>query len=133
MPAVKSIEDAIGEVLQRKGRSNSVAAQDSIPATRGEGEHAGDGIAGHFVDECESLALAMQQTGSTVVTIANEISEETEALADLLRKHGAAMRARIEEFMTMSDRVKDRMRSAHGDIAGFSGRGQNGGTHDAET
>ena len=84
-------------------------------------EDAGRGVAQHVVSECDSLALAIQETGRTVVNIATTISAETEALAELLRKHGEAMGVRIEEFMTMSDRVRDKMREVHGDVAGVSG------------
>src|SRR5437588_3912998 len=66
------------------------------------------------LNECEAIAAEILKTGKTVMDIANNLSAETEALAELLRKHGAAMGMRIEEFMTMSDCVRDKMRAAHG-------------------
>ena len=58
-----------------------------------------------------------------MVNIANTIAAESNALAELLRKHGTAIGDRIEEFMSMSDRVKDKMRAAHDDMVATSGMG----------
>jgi hypothetical protein len=58
-----------------------------------------------------------------VVNIANTIAAESEALAELLHKHGAAIEARIEQFMSMSDRVRVKMREAHDDLLGTPGTG----------
>jgi hypothetical protein len=119
MPPIQNIEDAISEL--RRGGGTSLAVSRELPSTTGITQQKTDtGIARNIADECESLATAIQQTGTTLVIMATGISEETQALAELLRKHGAAMRARIEEFMTMSGRVRDKMRSVHGDMVGFS-------------
>jgi 2C-methyl-D-erythritol 2,4-cyclodiphosphate synthase len=65
----------------------------------------------------------MQETSQTVVNIANTIAAESQALAELLHKHGTAIEARIEQFMSMSDRVRVKMREAHDDMLGTSGAG----------
>jgi 2C-methyl-D-erythritol 2,4-cyclodiphosphate synthase len=72
---------------------------------------------------CDAVAAEIQETGQTVVNIANTIAAESDALAELLHKHGTAMAARIEQFMSMSDRVKVKMRDAHDDMLGTSGMG----------
>jgi len=72
---------------------------------------------------CDAVASEIQETGQSVVNIANTIAAESDALAELLHKHGTAMAARIEQFMSMSDRVKVKMRDAHEDMLGASGTG----------
>jgi hypothetical protein len=121
MPPVQNIEDAISDALQGRGQNIPAAPKEAAPGAGTRQQDPARGVAQHVVSECDSLALAIQETGRTVVNIATTISAETEALAELLRKHGEAMGVRIEEFMTMSDRVRDKMRAVHGDVAGVSG------------
>ena len=114
---------SIAESLQRGGQ---------LPQTRSKATEAGadpkqqtdSRAAGkHLTEICEAVAAEMQETGRTVVNIANTIAAESDALAELLRKHGTAIEARIEQFMSMSDRVKIKMREAHDDMLGTSGTG----------
>jgi hypothetical protein len=72
----------------------------------------------------------MQETSQTVVNIANTIAAESAALAELLHKHGTAIEARIEQFMSMSDRVRVKMREAHDDMLGASGSGPSLAPHE---
>jgi hypothetical protein len=65
----------------------------------------------------------MKETSQTVVNLANTIAAESDALAELLHRHGTAIEARIEQFMSMSDRVRLKMREAHDDMLGASGAG----------
>lgn len=81
-------------------------------------------------DVCAAVAAEMQETSQTVVNIANTIAAESEALAELLHKHGTAIEARIEQFMSMSDRVRVRMREAHDDMLGTSGSGPSLAPHE---
>jgi hypothetical protein len=81
---------------------------------------------------CDAVAIEIQETGQSVVNIANTIAAESDALAELLHKHGTAMAARIEQFMSMSDRVKVRMREAHDDMLGKSGMGPSLAPHDGQ-
>jgi hypothetical protein len=74
-------------------------------------------------DVCDVVAAEMKETSQAVVNIANTIAAESEALAELLQKHGTAIEARIEQFMSMSDRVRLKMREAHDDMVDTSGSG----------
>jgi nanoRNase/pAp phosphatase (c-di-AMP/oligoRNAs hydrolase) len=53
--------------------------------------------------------------------VAHAIAAETQALAELLRKHGAAIAARIEEFNAMSRRVSEKLNAARADVLGAAG------------
>jgi hypothetical protein len=81
-------------------------------------------------DVCDAVAAEMQETGQTAVNIANTIAAESSALAELLHKHGMAIEARIEQFMSMSDRVRLKMREAHDDMLDTSGTGPSLAPHE---
>src|SRR5262249_27693393 len=59
---------------------------------------------GRLTDVCHKTANDIQETGQTIVNVAAGIAAETDALAELLRKHGAAIAARIEEFTALTKR-----------------------------
>jgi hypothetical protein len=115
--------DSTVETLQRRGQFPQKEAK-----TTGRGLDSKQQIpsripAGHLSDVCNVVAAEMKETGQTVVNIANTIAAESEALAELLHKHGTAIEARIEQFMSMSDRVRLKMREAHDDMLDTSGIG----------
>jgi len=112
------VEDPIAASLPRRGplsqtkpKANGVTAEQKTSFTSGK----------RLSDVCEAVAAEMQETGQTVVNLANTIAAESNALAELLHKHGTAIEARIEQFMSMSGRVRLRMREAHDDMLGTSG------------
>jgi len=120
MARVLDVEDAIAESLPRRGqlsqtkpRANGITAEQRVSITSGK----------RLSDVCEAVAAEMQETGQTVVNLANTIAAESNALAELLHKHGMAIEARIEQFMSMSGRVRSRMREAHDDMLSTSGIG----------
>jgi hypothetical protein len=121
MAGAQDLEDPIGEALQRRVQTIQGASREAAPRADSK-RQAADRVPGQGVaQECDAIAAEIENTGQTVINLADTISAETEALAELLRKHGAAISARIEEFMTMSDRVRDKMRSAHDDVLTTSG------------
>jgi hypothetical protein len=71
-----------------------------------------------------NAATEIQGTGEAVVQMANEIATETRALADLLRKHGASIAERIEEFTSMTKRVAEAVQKGRGEMSS----GQTNGT-----
>ena len=71
-----------------------------------------------------NAATEIQSTGEAVVQMANEIATETRALADLLRKHGASIAERIEEFTSMTKRVAEAVQKGRGEMSS----GQTNGT-----
>src|SRR5262249_153563 len=116
------LEDSIADSLQRRGQLPQPAPQatgvglDSKQlqrAARSSGKRLGE--------VCDAIAAEIQETGQSVVNIANTIAAESDALAELLHKHGSAIEARIEQFMSMSDRGKIKMPEAQGDMLGTSG------------
>jgi len=133
MAPVQDIEDAISDALQGRARNVLAAPNEVAPRATAKGQKSDGNAAQHLIDECDAVALAIQEIGQTVVNMANTISAETEALADLLRKHGAAMAVRIEEFMTMSDRIRDRMQAAHSDVVATSGETRSPAPQDRDT
>jgi hypothetical protein len=117
------LEDSLAGTLQRRGQ---------LPQKESKTTGTGLGLkqqipsrtpAKRLSDVCHVVAAEMQETSQTVVNIANTIAAESEALAELLHKHGAAIEARIEQFMSMSDRVRVKMREAHDDLLGAPGTG----------
>jgi hypothetical protein len=115
--------DSLAETLQRRGQlpqketkptGGGLGSKQQIPP-RTPGKR--------LSDVCNVVAAEMKETSQTVVNIANTIAAESEALAELLHKHGTAIEARIEQFMSMSDRVRVKMREAHDDMLGTSGTG----------
>jgi|SRR2546423_98516 len=65
-----------------------------------------------------NAAAEIQGTGENVVHLANEIAAETRALADLLRKHGALIAERVDEFTTMTKRVASAVQKSRGEMLG---------------
>jgi hypothetical protein len=113
----ENLEESIVEALQRKSRQSTQTTTKEVSAPLdSKHQRVPPKTAKSLAHVCDEVAAEIQETGQTVVNIANTIAAETEALAELLRKHGAAMSARVDQFITMSDRVKHRMRDAHNDI-----------------
>ena len=124
------LEDTIAETLQRRGQlpqkelKTTGASLGSIQQTPSRTP------AKRLSDICDVVAAEMKETSQTVVNIANTIAAESEALAELLHKHGTAIEARIEQFMSMSDRVRLKMREAHDDMLDTSGTGPSLAPHE---
>lgn len=117
MAKSENLEESIVEALQRKVRQGTqTAKRESLPALDSKDRRVSTRTAKSLTQTCDEAAAEIQETGQTVVNIANTIAAETEALAELLRKHGTAISARVEQFITLSDRVKHKMRDAHDDI-----------------
>jgi hypothetical protein len=124
------LEDSLAGTLQRRGQLPQKESK-----TTGTGLDLKQQIpsrtpAKRLSDVCHVVAAEMQETSQTVVNIANTIAAESEALAELLHKHGAAIEARIEQFMSMSDRVRVKMREAHDDLVGAPGAGPSLAPHE---
>jgi 23S rRNA pseudoU1915 N3-methylase RlmH len=120
MSSAQDLEEAIGEAVQRSAPTIQPTPAEVAPRTETKRQTADRAAGQGLAQECEAIAAEIENTGQTVINIADTISAETEALAELLRRHGAAIGARIEEFMTMSDRVRDKMRAAHDDMVSTS-------------
>ena len=69
-----------------------------------------------FSDLYNKAADDIQSSGQSVIQVATAIAAETEELAELLRKHGASIAGRIEEFSTMSKRVADAVKKGRKDV-----------------
>src|SRR5215467_5532730 len=110
------VEDSIVGTLQRRSQLPQKEAKTTGASLDSKQQIPSRTPAKRLSDVCDVVAAEMQETGQAVLNIANTIAAESEALAELLHKHGTAIEARIEQFMSMSDRVKDRMRAAHDDM-----------------
>jgi len=117
------LEDSIAGTLQRRARLPQSETKTIGAGSGSQQQIAVRTPARRLSDVCNVVAAEMKETGQTVVNIANTIAAESEALAELLHKHGTAMEARIEQFMSMSDRVRLKMREAHDDMLDTSGAG----------
>jgi hypothetical protein len=117
------LEDSIADTLQRNGQLQQKVSKTTGVSLGSKQQIASRTPGKRLSDVCDAVAAEMQETSQTVVNIANTIAAESEALAELLHKHGAAIEARIEQFMSMSDRVRVKMREVHDDMLDTSGTG----------
>ena len=58
-----------------------------------------------LIDSCGATATDIQNCGKEVLDIAKNIAAETEALAELLRKHSTSIAAKVEDFTALTRRV----------------------------
>jgi hypothetical protein len=115
--------DSIAETLQRRAQFPQKEVKTAATGLVSKQQIPSRIPARRISDVCNVVAAEMKETSQIVVNIANTIAAESEALAELLHKHGTAIEARIEQFMSMSDRVRLRMREAHDDMLDTSGTG----------
>ena len=123
-------EDSIAETLQRTGQLLQKESKTTAAGLGSKQQIPSRTSAKRLSEVCNIVAAEMRETSQTVVNIANTIAAESEALAELLHKHGTAIEARIEQFMSMSDRVRVKMREAHDDMLGTSGIGPSLAPHE---
>lgn len=116
------IEASIAETLQQRLRHGSEPTMTETSAAFVLSDQTTPlRSADHLVNACNATAADVERTGEAVVQMANNIAAEAQALAELLRKHGTAIGARIEEFTAVSERVADKVHAAHADALGLSG------------
>jgi hypothetical protein len=123
-----SIEESMAEALNLTApREGELAPHESEPApaetvpTFTATALAPRSDTDRLADACNKTAADIEAAGEAVVQVANSIAAETQALAELLRKHGAAIATRIEEFSAMSKRVSEKRAAAREEVLGASG------------
>ena len=121
MARSQDIDESIAGAVRRRDQSTQFDAKKTTGSLDSKRQGASRSAAKHLAYTCDTVAAEIQEAGQTVVNIANTIAAETEALADLLHNHGTTISNRVEEFMSLSDRVRDRMRAARNDVLGTSG------------
>jgi hypothetical protein len=117
------LEGSIAATLQRRGQLPQKEAKTTAAGLGSKQQIPSHTSGKRLSNVCDVVAAEMKETSQSVVNIANTIAAESEALAELLHKHGMAIEARIEQFMSMSDRVRIKMREAHDDMLGTSETG----------
>src|SRR5262249_8630902 len=124
MAQSQDLEESIADALRRASQIAQPAPRETVADFDAKQRASvSQGATNRIANVCDEIANEIQETGQTVVNIANTIAAESAALAELLHKHGSAIEARIEAFMSMSDRVKDKMRAAHDDMLRTAGTG----------
>jgi hypothetical protein len=127
-----SLEQSMAEALQHRSDTDSAPDTETttdvepapvamVPAADANTRTEQPSDAEQLAHTCDATAAEIQATGDAVVQVAHSIAAETQALAELLRKHGAAIAARIEEFSAMSKRVSEKLNSARADVLGAGG------------
>jgi hypothetical protein len=116
-----SLEETMAEALQHREPDTQFETIETVPAPETDTKPNGQSDAERLSETCNATAAEIQATGDAVVQVANSIAAETRALAELLRKHGAAIAARIEEFGAMSKRVSEKLNAAREDVLGTGG------------
>jgi hypothetical protein len=118
------IKTSIPDIMQQHRRHNDEVEGDQTAASFALSDHLrSDSTADQLVHTCNTTAAKIQGAGEAVIQVANNIAAETQALAELLRQHGATINSRIEEFTTMSKRVAETMQAARDDAIGTSRTG----------
>jgi hypothetical protein len=112
------LDGSLAETLQRRGQLPQKEAKTTAAGLSSKQQIPSQTPGKRLSNVCDVVAAEMKETSQSVVNIANTIAAESEALAELLHKHGMAIEARIEQFMSMSDRVRIKMREAHDDMLG---------------
>src|SRR5580704_8190244 len=74
-------------------------------------------VARQLADACLTTASDIQKAGEDIVQVANGIAAETAALAELLRRHGAEISDRIEQFTVMTNRISNVVRDVRADLS----------------
>jgi hypothetical protein len=124
------LEGSILDSLQRRGQLSQKETKTTGTGLGAKQQIPSRTATKRLSDICHVVAAEMRETSQTVVNIANTIAAESEALAELLHKHGTAIEARIEQFLSMSDRVKVKMREAHDDMLGTPATGPSLAPHE---
>ena len=75
----------------------------------------------HLSATCNAMGNDIQKSGKEVAQIAGDLAAEADALAELLRKHGASMANRIEEFTAMTRRLQEAMKLVRADLSSSTG------------
>lgn len=113
-----SIEESMAEALAQPQSNTESASVETAPAEDANTRTQPGGEADQLARTCDTTAAEIQATGEAVMQVAHSIAAETKALAELLRKHGAAIASRIEEFSAMSKRVSEKLNAARADVLG---------------
>src|SRR5271157_1074013 len=90
-----SIEESMADALHQHRQDIEPAPQTTVPALDVRDQTESRSNADRLVHACNTTAAEIQATGESVLQVANGIAAETQALAELLRKHGAAIAVRI--------------------------------------
>jgi hypothetical protein len=102
---------------QKSGLEQILKASDGLADARPNDETMAPAVVRQLADACETTASDIQNAGEEIVQIANGIAAETAALAELLRRHGAAISDRIEHFTVMTKRIANAMRDVRADLS----------------
>ena len=124
------LESTTAETLQRGGQLVQKETNTTGASLGSKQQILSRAPAKRLSDVCGVVAAEMEEMSQTVVNTANTIAAESAALAELLHKHGTAIEARIEQFMSMSNRVRLKMREAHDDMLDTSGTGPSLAPHE---
>jgi hypothetical protein len=116
-----SIEESMAEALQQHQPDGEPAPVATMPPAETSTQPQSHGEADRLIQACNATAADIQATGEAVMQVAHSITAETQALAELLRKHGTAIAVRIEEFTAMSQRIADKVHAARDEVLGASG------------
>jgi hypothetical protein len=117
-PELEGVRRNMEQILSGKGGLEKVleAASDGLAESISNEASTAMVVVSHLADACDATATDIQKTGEDIVQIANGIAAETAALAELLRKHGAAISNRIEEFTVMTTRISNVVRDVRADL-----------------
>jgi len=69
-----------------------------------------------LTDACNSTASEIENAGKAVVEVANRIAAETDALAELLRRHGASITTKIEHFTETTKQIGASVQAVRADL-----------------
>jgi hypothetical protein len=69
-----------------------------------------------LTDACNATAADIENSGKAVVELAKGIAAEGDALAELLRKHGASITTKIEHFTAVTKQIEAAVKEVRADL-----------------
>jgi hypothetical protein len=101
---------------QKNGFEQILNASDGLAEVALNNDTTAPAVVRQLAVACDTTASDIQRAGEEIVQIANGIAAETAALAELLRRHGADISYRIENFTVMTKRISNVLRIVRADL-----------------
>jgi hypothetical protein len=113
----RNIEQELIPASERGSAEDNASGSSYTPEESPADEPPAGEPARPFAEIYNRAADEIQSSGRSIVQAATAIAAETEALAELLRSHGASIAGRIEEFSAMSKRVAEAVKKGRENVA----------------
>ena len=117
-PDLEGVKRNMEQILssQESGFEQILKASDGLAEVALNNDTTAPGVVRQLAVACDTIASNIQRAGEEIVQIANGIAAATAAVAELVRRHGADISYRIENFTVMTRRVSNVSRDVRADL-----------------